>query len=102
MLEESKFVLADLPNELILDILKFLDLNGILTARYVCRFWHESETLLIQNFCEVNGYDDKPECKSWLWFALSKRSTDFVKFPNFTGLGRTVKENKIYEGMSCM
>lgn len=94
----SDFLLTDLPNELILDILKFLDLGGILKARYVCHFWRESEILLIQNFCEVNGYNEKPEEKSWLWYALSMRLVDLTKCPKFTGLGRVVKESKTYEG----
>jgi hypothetical protein len=87
-----------IPNEIVLNILSFCDLDSILNARYVCVFWNSNETLLLQNYCERNGWTDKPEKKSWLWFAFSNRVIDFVANPEFTGVGKGVKDHRTYEG----
>jgi hypothetical protein len=91
-----------LPEELVLLVLSFLDLDGILNARCVCHFWHENETFLLQTMCEKNCYDGKPENKSWMWFAHSKQPLDIYLKPKFTGVGKLATELRIYEGMELL
>lgn len=58
--------LLDLPHELIIQILHFLDLSNLLTCQRSCRFLHTSiaESVTLQYHLELKaaGYEDNPNC----------------------------------------